>query len=85
MRALLVHNPDAGTKGHDKDSIVNALQLADYKVLYVSTKADDVKTALKAEYDLIVAAGGDGTVGYVFCNLINRSIPIGVNAIRQRQ
>jgi diacylglycerol kinase (ATP) len=25
-----------------------------------------------------VVAGGDGTVGYVFCNLADRSIPIGV-------
>ena len=80
MRALLVHNPTAGTKGHDKDSTVDALQLADYKVVYVSTKEDDVKTALKEHYDLVVVAGGDGTVGYVFCNLADRSIPIGVMA-----
>jgi diacylglycerol kinase (ATP) len=80
MRALLVHNPTAGTKGHDKDSIVDALQLADYKVVYVSTKKDDVKGALKEHYDLVVAAGGDGTVGYVFCHLADRSIPIGVMA-----
>jgi diacylglycerol kinase (ATP) len=78
MRALLVHNPTAGTKGHDKDSVVDALQLADYKVVYVSTKVDDVKGALKEHYDLVVAAGGDGAVGYVFCHLGDRSIPIGV-------
>ena len=78
MRALLVHNPTAGTKGHDKDSIVDALKLADYEVVYVSTKADDVKDALKKHYDLVVAAGGDGTVGYVFCHLADRSTPIGV-------
>ena len=28
MRALLVHNPTAGIKGYDKDSIVDALHLA---------------------------------------------------------
>jgi diacylglycerol kinase (ATP) len=78
MRALLVHNPTAGTGGHDRDSITDALQLADYKVVYVSTKQDDVKAALGEQYDLIVAAGGDGTVGYVFCQLADRSIPIGV-------
>ena len=38
MRALLVHNPTAGTKGHDKVSIIDALHLADFKVDYVSTK-----------------------------------------------
>ena len=78
MRALLVHNPTAGTKGHDKDSIVDALRLADFKVDYVSTKDDRVKNALKEKYDLVVAAGGDGTVAYVFIHLRDRSIPIGL-------
>jgi diacylglycerol kinase (ATP) len=78
MRALLVHNPTAGTKGHDKDSIVDALHLADFKVHYVSTKEDHVKDALKDARDLVVAAGGDGTVAYVFTHLPDHSIPIGV-------
>jgi diacylglycerol kinase (ATP) len=63
---------------HDKDSLVGALQLADYKVVYVSTKEDEVKGALKEHYDLVVAAGGDGPVGYVFSHLADRSVPIGV-------
>jgi diacylglycerol kinase (ATP) len=78
MRALLVHNPTAGTKAHDKDSIVDALHLADFKVDYVSTKDDRVKDALKDAPDLVVAAGGDGTVAYVFTHLPDHSIPIGV-------
>jgi diacylglycerol kinase (ATP) len=77
MRALLVHNPQAGTKDHDKSSIIDALQLVDIKVDYVSTK-DDVKRALKHPFDVVVAAGGDGTIGYVFTHLANRSIPIGI-------
>ena len=78
MRSLLVHNPTAGTKGHDKGSIVDALHLADYEAVYVSTKEHDVKGALQEHYDLVVVAGGDGTVSYVFCHLADRSIPIGV-------
>jgi len=78
MRALLVHNPTAGTKGHDKDSIIDALNLADIKVDYVSTKDDNLKRALKCECDLVVAAGGDGTIDYVFTHLPDRSIPIGI-------
>jgi diacylglycerol kinase family enzyme len=61
MRALLVHNPTAGTKSHDKDSIIDALHLADFKVDYVSTKEDGVKEALKNAAELVVAAGGAGT------------------------
>jgi diacylglycerol kinase (ATP) len=78
MRALLVHNPTAGTKAHDKDSIVDALHLADFKVDYVSTKDNRVKDALKDAPDLVVAAGGDGTVAYVFTHLPDHFVPIGV-------
>jgi diacylglycerol kinase (ATP) len=78
MRALLVHNPMAGTKGHDKGAIVDALQLADIKVDYLSSKDEDLKRALKREYDVIIAAGGDGTIDYVFRHLADRSIPIGI-------
>jgi len=78
MRALLVHNPTAGTKGHDKNSIIDALHLADFKVDYVSTKEDGVKDALKNAPDLVVAAGGDGTVAYVFKHMQDHSVPIGV-------
>jgi diacylglycerol kinase (ATP) len=78
MRALLLHNPTAGTKGHDKGSIISALQLADMKVDYVSTKDDDLKRALKHAWDVVIAAGGDGTIDYVFTHLADRSIPIGI-------
>jgi diacylglycerol kinase family enzyme len=57
MRALLVYNPTAGTRGHDKDSTVDALHLADYKLACVSSKEDDLKSALKEHYDLVVAGG----------------------------
>jgi diacylglycerol kinase (ATP) len=78
MRALLVHNPTAGIKGHDKGSIIDALHLAGIKVDYVSTKDDDLKRGLKHACDIVVAAGGDGTIGYVFTHLADRSIPIGI-------
>jgi diacylglycerol kinase family enzyme len=80
MRALLVHNPTSGTKGHDKDSILAALKLADYETRYVSTKADNadeaLKDGLKKGADIIVAAGGDGTVATVLRAHSDRSIPI---------
>jgi diacylglycerol kinase (ATP) len=78
MRALLVHNPMAGNKAHDKGSIVNALRLADIKVDYVSAKDDDLKRALRHAYDMVIAAGGDGTIDYVFTHLAERSVPIGI-------
>ncbi|MBO0755680.1 MAG: NAD(+)/NADH kinase, partial [Bradyrhizobiaceae bacterium] len=77
-RALLVHNPTAGTKGHDQGSIIDALRLADIKVDYVSSKDDELKHALRHACDVVIAAGGDGTIDYVFTHLADRSIPIGI-------
>lgn len=55
-----------------------ALHLAHFDVSYVSTKEDNAKHALRNAPDLVVVAGGDGTVGYVFTHLSDRSVPIGV-------
>jgi diacylglycerol kinase family enzyme len=52
--------------------------LADIKADYVSTKDNDLKRALKKNYDLIVAAGGDGTIANVFRYLARRSTPIAI-------
>jgi diacylglycerol kinase family enzyme len=80
MRALLCHNPTAGSKGHDKDAILAALKLADIEVRYLSLKSDDweatLRDLLKKEADLVVAAGGDGTIGKVLTNLTDRSVPV---------
>jgi diacylglycerol kinase (ATP) len=53
----------------------DALHLANIEVDYVSTKDDD---PLKCACYLVVAAGGDGTIDYVFTHLADRSIPIAI-------
>ena len=78
VRALLCHNPNAGTKGHDRDSIEAALKLAGYHVRYVSVKDDDFADAFKDSADLIVAAGGDGTICQILTTIPDRSIPIAI-------
>lgn len=78
MRAVLFHNPTAGTKGFDKDGILAALKLANIEALYVSTKEDDVEAALKKSADLFIAAGGDGTIRTVVTGAKDRSIPVAV-------
>jgi len=78
MQVLLCHNPTAGTKGHDKDSIVAALKLAGYDVRYVSVKDDKFKSAFDKPVDIVVAAGGDGTLAQVLTTLPDRSIPVAI-------
>jgi diacylglycerol kinase family enzyme len=75
MRALLFHNPTAGGEA-DKDDILAAMKLADFDVRYVSVKSDDIEQALEKRADIIVIAGGDGTITKVLTKLPDRSMPI---------
>jgi diacylglycerol kinase (ATP) len=54
------------------------MKLADFDVRYVSVKQDDIEQALDKKTDLIVIAGGDGTITEVTTKLPDRSIPVAV-------
>jgi diacylglycerol kinase family enzyme len=73
---LLCHNPTAGTSGHDKEGLLAALKLADMDVRYVTVKSGDLDSALKKSADLLVVAGGDGTIDKVLTMLPDRSVPV---------
>jgi diacylglycerol kinase family enzyme len=75
MRATLFHNPSAGNKA-DKDHILAAMKLADFDVRYVSVKSDDIEHAFEKKTDLIVIAGGDGTITEVLTKVPYRSVPV---------
>jgi diacylglycerol kinase family enzyme len=75
MKATLFHNPSAGHKA-DKEHILSALKLANFEARYVSVKNDDVSEALAKKSDLIVIAGGDGTITEVLAKLEDRSTPV---------
>src|SRR5262245_26624542 len=75
MRATLFHNRSAGGKAA-KDEVLAAMKLADFDVHYVSIKNGDLKEAFKKKADLIVVAGGDGTIAEVLTRLPDRSVPI---------
>lgn len=78
VRVLLCHNPDAGTKGHDQDSIEAALELAGFDMRYASVRDKKFKDALEKPVDLIVAAGGDGTIARVLTALPDRKVPVAI-------
>lgn len=60
MRIALVHNPTAGD-GQDVDDVVTLLTDAGHEVRHRSSKGD-WQRLLQDPGDLVVAAGGDGTV-----------------------
>ena len=78
MRITLMHNPKAGDAEHDKKQLMRALAKAGHQATYQSTKKRDYKKALKIPTDLVLAAGGDGTVGKIGCRLIDSGIPLSV-------
>ena len=75
MQLLLMHNPSAGDEEHDAEHLVALLQAAGHEVSWHSTKSRDWKDALAEPVDLVVAAGGDGTIRKVFPQLLGRQVP----------
>src|SRR5204863_3599544 len=78
MRIILMHNPKAGRGNHARKELMAALANAGHHAIYQSTKKSDYKKALKKSVDVVLAAGGDGTVGKVGRELIDSGVPLGV-------
>jgi diacylglycerol kinase (ATP) len=75
MRVTLLHNPQAGPEEHDREALEALIEAEGHEVRYASTKEDGWKEALDEPADLVVAAGGDGTVSKVFKRLARRGGP----------
>jgi len=77
VRVTLIHNPGAGrTDKRGAKELVALLEEAGHAVRYQSSKEDDWPKALDKRADLVVAAGGDGTVGRVARRMVGRNVPM---------
>jgi diacylglycerol kinase family enzyme len=74
MRATLIHNPSSGDGRPSQKRLEQLLTGAGYQVRYTSTEGK-WKRALDEAGDLVVAAGGDGTVGKVIRRLAGTDTP----------
>jgi diacylglycerol kinase (ATP) len=74
VRLTLLHNPSSGDEAHDRDSLEALLAEAGHDVRYQSLKDDDWQEALDDPVDLIVVAGGDGSVRKLFTAVHDSSI-----------
>jgi diacylglycerol kinase (ATP) len=75
MRILLIYNPTAGDDDVEPAELVSELEAAGHEVVSRSVKKDGWEQSLDADFDLVVAAGGDGTVVKVFKQLAGTDTP----------
>jgi diacylglycerol kinase family enzyme len=79
VRITLIHNPGAGRQDEgDATKLRKFLREHGHEVRYQSAKEAGWKRALKKPADLVVVAGGDGTVGKVTRRMVGRGIPVSV-------
>jgi diacylglycerol kinase (ATP) len=85
MKVLVILNPASGKNTTELIREAVTLQFANSKVdfeIYESKKEDDlgdiVRARLKDGFELVVAAGGDGTVSKVINGLVGTHIPLGI-------
>ncbi len=81
MRITVVHNPSAGDEEHSADEIVEALDAAGHETRYQSTKKNGFDRVVDKPADLILAAGGDGTVKKVATALAGGAVPMAILAL----
>ena len=78
MRATLFHQPEAGETPWPANRLISAMARAGIEAAYCSTTDEGWRTCLAAATGIVVAAGGDGTVGRVATALPNRDVRMGI-------
>ncbi len=79
MQSIIFHNSNSGWGNHSKSGIKAALKLAGFETTFCD--ADDKVLAqpdLGQKIDLIVVAGGDGTVAKIVSQLVDRTVPVAI-------
>jgi diacylglycerol kinase (ATP) len=75
MRIAVVHNPKSGDDDHEAQHLIEPIRDAGHDVTYHQSSAGWEKS-LDRVPDLVVVAGGDGTVARVARETVDRSIPM---------
>lgn len=78
MHVTLIHNPSAGFGSPSRAELEMWLSDAGYAVNYQSSRTPGLTRALEQPGDLVVAAGGDGTVARVLRAVAGRDVPVAI-------
>lgn len=77
MRICLFWNPTAGDRLPLRD-ITGAIERAGHEITGILKKEDEVSAALRMDVDVVVAAGGDGTVARAGRALVDGTLPMAI-------
>jgi diacylglycerol kinase family enzyme len=79
MRVTLLHNRSAGSEDHAEHELEVSMRLAGHQIVDIVPRLDDLLATLsRRRPDLVVIAGGDGTVSRAACALAGRHIPLAI-------
>jgi len=79
MRVTLIYNPNAGSiQQPSEDDLIGLIRNAGHTVFRRSSDDDELDKMLADPGEVVVVAGGDGTVGKVAKNLIGKGPAIAV-------
>jgi diacylglycerol kinase family enzyme len=78
MRVTLVLNPTAGDQAHSSKQLLQRLAEAGYDAELVDSGRKGIKKMLEDPGQLVVVAGGDGTIRKVAIALVDRRVPMAI-------
>ena len=77
-RVTLVHNPGAGDEQHSAERVLKELAGAGYDARLRSTREEGLERALEDPGELVIVAGGDGSIKKVAVALAGRDVPMAI-------
>lgn len=77
MIVTVIHNRSAG-EGESERALEKALRAEHHLVTVFGSDMDEISDALEVAADVVVIAGGDGTVRHVATKLIDRPLPFAI-------
>lgn len=78
MDVLLLHNSTAGDEDHSEDKLVRLLKHHGYKATYSSVNEGLADAKLLKRAEMVVAAGGDGTIRKAITRMARHKCPVGI-------
>ncbi|WP_224994894.1 diacylglycerol kinase family protein [Cesiribacter sp. SM1] len=78
LHVTVLHNGGAGFEQISREELLEALQTKGFKTTYIDIQEEGFSLKLEIPGELVVIAGGDGTLRRISKYLIGKSIPIGL-------